>query len=450
MFNKIKFLENYENETIKQYHELKKYYKIYSQKKEEKQQEFYNKVYIQNKKTDEIFTIKKTLKSETQKYKQLISLKVKELNRITQENNLIPVFITLTNPSKFHPFVSVKNQKNTYKLNKNYEFDDLKNCIDESYKNINIIYRELYKNIKTEHKETKFTKIIEPHKSLVCHLHRLIFVKKENLESVKRKYLNILKKHNLKQCKIEILKKIKGSSYITKYILKNFDDDDLHSLNGYKKLHKIRMFTMSNLSLSSSIFSKLYFNNKELNKKIIEDIKNKKSKYDNLYQFYTQNTQIITENIDENGEIKTKIINKNKDSLFKIYKKTQKEEIERKTKKLVFDRQIETYNKNFIYEENKKINEENDFKNKFKNKFQKKYFYEIVDEYLFLQTFEKVYVVNKYKILEDKERIFVNKIKKLVIKNKENKIFYDNERYKLIKVNIQKELQKNEELKKVC
>ena len=82
MFDKIKFLENYENETIKQYYELKKYYKIYSEKKEEKQQEFYNKVYIQNKKTDEIFTIKKTLKSETQKYKQLTSLKVKELNRI--------------------------------------------------------------------------------------------------------------------------------------------------------------------------------------------------------------------------------------------------------------------------------------------------------------------------------------------------------------------------------
>ena len=76
--------------------------------------------------------------------------------------------------------------------------------------------------------------------------------------------------------------------------------------------------------------------------------------------------------------------------------------MERKTKKLIFDREIEIYDKNFVFEENKKINEENDFKNKFKNKFQKKYFYEIVDEYLFLQTFEKVYVVNKYKILEDK------------------------------------------------
>ena len=74
MFDKIKFLENYENETIKQYFELKKYYKVYSEKKEEKQQNFFNSVYIQNKKNGEIFTIKKDLKSETKKYKQLTSL----------------------------------------------------------------------------------------------------------------------------------------------------------------------------------------------------------------------------------------------------------------------------------------------------------------------------------------------------------------------------------------
>lgn len=448
MFDKIKFLENYENETIKQYFELKKYYKKYSEKKEEKQQNFYNSVYIQNKKNGEIFTIKKDLKSETKKYKQITSLKVKELNRITQENNLIPIFITLTNPSKFHPFVSVKNQKNTYKLNKNYEFDDLKTCINESYKNIKEIYRELYKNIHKLNKNIKFTKIIEPHKSLVCHLHRLIFIDKKDIESVKRKYKNILKKHNLKSCQFEVLKKIKGSSYITKYILKNFNDDDLHSLNGYKKLHKIRMFSMSNLSLKTEYFKKLYFNNPNLNKEVVEDIQNKKSKYNNLYQFYTENTQIINENIDENGEIRKKTINKKEGNLFTIYKKTQKEEIERKTKKLIFDREIETYDKNII-KENEKINEENDYKNKFKNKFQKKYFYEIVDNYLFLQTFEKVYVVKKYKIEEEIKKIYINKIKKLVIKNQENKIIYDNERFKIVKINLKKEEEQLKEFKKV-
>lgn len=448
MFDKIKFLENYENETIKQYHELKKYYKIYSQKKEDKQQKYFNSVIIKNTKNNEIFTIKKDLKSETKKYKQIISLKVKELNRITQENNLIPIFITLTNPSKFHPFVSVKNQKNTYKLNKNYEFDDLKTCINESYINIKEIYRELYKNIHKLNKNIKFTKIIEPHKSLVCHLHRLIFINKKDIESVKRKYKNILKKHNLKSCQFEVLKKIKGSSYITKYILKNFNDDDLHSLNGYKKLHKIRMFSMSNLDLKSDYFKKLYFNNKELNLKVIKEIKNKTSKYDNLYQFYTLNTQIIHENIDENGEIRKKTINKNKGNLFTIYKKTQKEETERKTKILKFDREIETYNKDII-KENEKINEENDFKNKFKNKFHKKNYYEIIDDYLDLKTFEKVYLIKKYKIEEKKEIVLINKIKKLIIKNNENKILYDNEKFKICFVDFKKEEEKLQELKKV-
>ncbi len=449
MFDKIKFLENYENETIKQYHELKKYYKIYSEKKEEKQQNFFNSVYIQNKKNDEIFTIKKNLESETLKYKNLIGLKVKELNRITKENNLIPLFITFTNPSKFHPFVSIKNQKNTYKLNKNYEFDDLKTCISESYKNINTIYREFYKNIHKLNKNIKFIKIVEPHKSLICHLHRVFYIHKKDIETINNKYKNVCKKHKLKQCKFKILKNRKGSSYITKYILKNFSKDDLQSLDGYKKLHKIRMFTMSNLDLKTDYFKKLYFNNKELNLKVIEDIKNNISKYDNLYQFYTLNTQIIHENIDENGEFRKKTINKNKGNLFTIYKKTQKEETERKTKILKFDREIETYNKNFIYKENEKINEENDFKNKFKNKFYKKDFYEIKDNYIDLKTKHKIFIINKYKIEVKKEIVLINKIKKLIIKNNENKIIYDNEKYKICFVDFKKEEERLQEYKKV-
>lgn len=449
MFDKIKFLENYENETIKQYHELKKYYKIYSEKKENIQQKFFNSVIIKNKNNDEIFTIKKTLESETEKYKNLIGLKVKELNRITKENNLIPLFITFTNPSKFHPFSSVRNQKDTYVLNKNYEFNDLKECISESYKNINMIYREFYKNIKTFSKDIKFIKIVEPHKSLICHLHRVFYIHKKDIETIHNKYKNVCKKHNLKQCKFKILKNRKGSSYITKYILKNFSKDDLQSLDGYKKLHKIRMFTMSNLDLKTDYFKKLYFNNKELNLKVIEDIKNGVSKYDNLYHFYTLNTTIINENIDENGEIRKKTINKNKENLFTIYRKTQKEEIERKTRILTFDREIETYNKNFVIEENKKINEDNNYKNKFKNKYQKKYFYENVENYLDLKTFEKVYLVKKYKIEKIIEKVFVNKIKKLVIKDNKNKIIYDNEKFKICFIDFRKEEERLQEYKKV-
>lgn len=64
------------------------------------------KVFIyKNRENNEIFSINRSLENETNKYKNLISLKVKELNRITKENGLIPLFVTFTNPSKFHPFV---------------------------------------------------------------------------------------------------------------------------------------------------------------------------------------------------------------------------------------------------------------------------------------------------------------------------------------------------------
>ena len=99
--------------------------------------------------------------------------------------------------------------------------------------------------------------------------------------------------------------------------------------------------------------------------------------------------------------------------------------------------------------ENKKINEENDFKNKFKNKFYKKDFYEIKDNYIDLKTKHKIFIINKYKIEVKKEIILINKIKKLIIKNNENKILYDNEKFKICFVDFKKEEERLQELKKV-
>ena len=105
------------------------------------------------------------------------------------------------------------------------------------------------------------------------------------------------------------MKDAKGSSYIIKYLLKNYNTEEIQKFDGYKKNHKIRIFTMSNLSLSSSIFQKLYYSNEKLNKKITEQIKKGKlKKYNNLYDFYTKNTTI--KEVNENNEIiKKSVIN---------------------------------------------------------------------------------------------------------------------------------------------
>ena len=428
MFENIKIIEN--NDTVKQYYKLKKKYIKISEIKEELQRKFKNKKIMVSK--NNIFRLNTDIKEEYKKYKQLISLKTKELNRIRQQNNLVPIFITLTNPSIYHPFVSIRNKKNLYKLNPNYTFNSLEIRVSESYKNINGIYRELYKNIKTEYKHIKFTKIIEPHKSLICHLHCLIYVKKENIENIKTKYQNILKKYNLKQCKFEILKKIKGCSYITKYILKTFNDKEMRMMDGWKKTHKIRMFTMSNLELNTNLFKKLYYNNKPLNEKIVEEIKSGVSIYNNLYEFYTLNTKIITERIDENGEFKIKINNRKIDNLFTVYTLKQKEEVIRNKKKYVFDKELETCDKNFIYEYNRITYKYTDYKNKFKNYLEEKFFYKLKKEYIDFGIEGVVYVIDRYKVFFDEIKIMTYKIKKLLIKNSKKEIIYDNEEYQLM------------------
>lgn len=329
-----------DNFLKKEYENLinKKYKKI-SEIKEKKTNDYLNKCILKNTKTDEIIKLKQDIILDFNETKNLTYLKCKELDRIRREEELERVMITLTNPSKFHPFLTSEDKKTFMKINYNFNFSSLENRIDESYQNIKEIYREFYKNVKQkENKKCKFIKIIEPHSSLITHLHRILYINKNTFEKVEKKFERIKEKHQLKQCKIEKLKDSKGSSYIIKYLLKTFKNEEIQKFDGYKKLHKIRIFTMSNLKLSTSIFKKLYYTNKELNLKIIEDIKNQNSVYHNLYHFYTLNTTIKVEN--EQGKI-LKTHNYEDKKRFLVYKRiTKKTRVEEKTK-IKFDKNIE-------------------------------------------------------------------------------------------------------------
>ena len=71
MFENIKIIEN--NDTVKQYYELKKKYIKVSEIKEELQRKFKNKKIMVSK--NNIFGLNTDIKEEYKKYKQLISLK---------------------------------------------------------------------------------------------------------------------------------------------------------------------------------------------------------------------------------------------------------------------------------------------------------------------------------------------------------------------------------------
>ena len=59
MFDKIKFLENYENETIKQYHELKNIIKFIQKKKKKNNKTFIIKFIYKIKKQMKYLQLKK-------------------------------------------------------------------------------------------------------------------------------------------------------------------------------------------------------------------------------------------------------------------------------------------------------------------------------------------------------------------------------------------------------
>ena len=339
MFEKIKFNKVSNNSfLVNEFNKLKE--TIYSKKSTysyKKQNDYLKKYVLRDKKSNKCILLKKDIVKDFNNYKNLTYLKTKELERVCKCNNLEPIFITITLPSKYHPFKKIADK---YILNENFEFVAIEQRITHGYKKLNKIFREFYLNVKNnkKNKQLKFIKIIEPHKSLIPHLHRIIYINKGTLESFKNQFETIIKKYELKQTKIEELTEAKGSSYIIKYLLKNFKKVELEKLDGWKKYHKIRLFTMSNLDLSTELFKKLYYSNKDLNLQLLKDIKSGISKYANLYQFYSENTLIKKVYINENNKIlKVKLNTYETSKRFKITKIIQIKNVyrlERKIEKL--------------------------------------------------------------------------------------------------------------------
>lgn len=416
---------SYKHPLVQEYKYLirKKYQKI-SEVRELKSNRFLSKCIIKNVLDDEMFTIKQDVIEEFNETKNLIYLKCKELERMTKEEDLEPIFVTLTNPSQYHPFITSKDKERFVRLNEKFNFLNLEDSIDESYINVNKIFREFYKNVKKrENKEMKFIKMIEPHRSLICHLHRILYIKKGTYLNVQEKFNRIKEKFELEQCKMERLTDSRGSSYIIKYLLKNNKTEDIRKFDGYKKNHNIRIFTMTNLPLSTSIFKKLYYANKELNLKIIEDIKNGVSKYQNLYHFYTKNTEIkeIKQDIKEKNLFK--FFNKNNKKMFLVFKKTKTEEKEifKKDKKLIEQKFVseEELKKLYFYKKDKG----------------NKIFYKIKEKIEDYITGENIYFINVYKKIKVKEILKVKITEEFSIFNTiKNMEIYNKNNFKLIKM----------------
>lgn len=191
-------------------------------------------------------------------------------NKILNEGGYTTLFLTLTLPSSFHKF-----SKTTKRYNKNYNEND---TIENGYKKLNTTFRDIYKDFKVNRKFVKvyYSKIFEPHSNFTPHLHSILYVKSEFKDNLIQHIKNQIEKNELgKSFEIEEIKDLsRSSSYLLKYVRKNTkveDEETFRIFNGWKKAHKIRVFTCSILSGLERFLYKKIKNNTNITKNLKEN-----------------------------------------------------------------------------------------------------------------------------------------------------------------------------------
>ncbi|MDX9900900.1 MAG: replication endonuclease [Aliarcobacter sp.] len=324
----------------KEYQTLQdKYYKL-SLAKEQGQQSFlkYNMI-LKNQATKEILDINYSFDKYYKKYTKSIEQKVYTIEAIAKEKNLVPVFVTLTLPTQYHPFKSIKyKDKRLYTdLNYEFEFSNIEESIKQGYDYLNHIYRTFYKRVKNSVTDLLYVKVVEAHKTFIPHFHILFFVKKEEIKIIRKNFDNISHEFNLSQTDLELVNvnelqekknhNIKtgvnrASKYIMKYITKSLNNGSdyymARILDGWKRLYKIRIITMSNLDLSLTDFRTIYHNldKNSKNKILLKSKENEQS----IFQFIMKNTLTI-KIIKKDNFTRTKKLGNSKSAKFVLIKK---------------------------------------------------------------------------------------------------------------------------------
>jgi len=269
----------------------------YNSLENEKKQKNYSKNLqnIKNTKTGEVIKLKSDYNSKQQEYIKTIEQKVNALTALAKLDGLAPLFITLTLPSKFHPFKTLKNGKTI--ANKNYQFEKLEDAIIEGYQKLKSIYRIFYKRVKNHSESIFYIKVTESHKSLIPHMHVMLFIHADTVEITKKLFFKVCKENKLQRVEFDeslLNDNINNAvGYIMKYILKTLNSKDDYFRrwqDGWRKKHKIRACEMSNLPISIEVYKKLYYNlPQELKKSIQKEIEENNQSF---FEYFINNTEV--------------------------------------------------------------------------------------------------------------------------------------------------------------
>ena len=316
-----------------EYNNLTKTFVATALTKENKVNNYLSNLASINNVTGEFYNLSFSYKKYITKQYNNILQKIMYNKVIARQNNLIPIFITFTLPSSFHPFkqkpykMGNKINSKNYFINNFFEYNSIKEAIKEGYNFLNGIWRTYYLRLKNNKKYKKNSKNIrydlfyEYHKSYIPHLHVLLYIPSEMLNYAYKAFNSLLIENNMEQRANKFIEikttKQKGKRelknldaavlYISKYIkkgLENIKKDYVSLLQyvGFKSLIG-RIYRGSNTKLTLQIYNKIYYSLSEKEKEVLL----KRAKNNNTCLLYElEQITNIKKTTYSNNKVKTK------------------------------------------------------------------------------------------------------------------------------------------------
>ena len=299
-----------ETKRYKELSNLKNEYYELSLSKEKKQQQYFLLNGFKNLNTNQFENINYSWENEYKKYAKIVEQRAYSIEEVVRRENekllsldnylnedlFVKVFATLTLPSEYHPFKSIRNKDGRMYVqeNPNFEFETIEDAIKLGYKKLNKIFQVFYKRVKNYTKQDLYyIKAVEVHDTLIPHIHFVLFFKQKHYSKIENLFYKVTNFYNLNRKEFEPSSMKNdlhcASRYLIKYIIKDLNSSlfiyTTRLLDGLKRKNKIRAFSCSALPLSVGVYKKIYtaiyhFDLKQnstqtLKEKILQDCKAK-------------------------------------------------------------------------------------------------------------------------------------------------------------------------------
>lgn len=246
-----------------------KFYINHSIYKENKQKSYLQNTSFLNKKSGEYLNVEYDFEKKYKEYSKISEQRALTIQELARRKEFCSVFITLTLPSKYHPFKSIATKQGRLYVeeNKEFAFSSIKEAVSNGYKELNSIYQIFYKRVKNYTKnDLYYIKAIENHQTTIPHLHLVLYFPCECFDMVKATFGRVIEHFELNRIDFEEVSFKENINYASKYLLKyiikdlNNSGDILKAriLDGWKRYHKIRVLTSSLLPLNVMVYKKIY------------------------------------------------------------------------------------------------------------------------------------------------------------------------------------------------